>query len=317
MASLLGQSYTDVDDLFTQWTTFAVTNGWTLDQLDTGANRVALSKGTVFIQFEYASFPVKVYQSLAFDGTGTAPGAHTDDAGPTGGTANRQILINNSAGTADFFAGTENGGEYLVCVAEDAPDQFRMWMAGTLIKVGTWTGGEFFANQSWPIPSAFGPIPDAPFDSRNKMIFDAIQGEPGLGDTLHIEGVHSMTVDQKWGMVGNTADPRDDRAGEDRVRIGASCGRGGMNFSMLNWLQAQPNTGYVPHQPFSLWYREGAGWTLLGHVPGLRGLNITFFSPREEYTLGGDTWKVYPWVKKSSAGSGSPESGNNGLVFLK
>lgn len=318
MPSSLLNAYVDLDDLMTQWTTFAVANGWTLDDLDTAANEAAMHKGTVFAQWIWDPGAARMFhfQSLSWDGS--TPGLNPDDAGPQGVITSQQraTIITNAGGFADFFSGTESGAEFLVCIAEESPDLFRMWMLGELIKVGDWTGGEFLASQSWPCHNSVSADQDNPFDARNKTLFDGFTTQGNQGCTLHLEGVHEQPVSQKWGMLSSFASNGNDRAGVARATIEGP-GRQGPWFSSLNWLQAQPNTGFVPLQPYPLHYRNGGNWTLLGFAPGIRGLRISLISPREEFTLGGDVWKAYPWVKKSFANTNTPESDDQGIAFLK
>ena len=179
MPSSLLNPYVDLDDLMTQWTTFAVANGWTLDLLDTAVapgGEAAIHKGSVFAQWIWDTAGQRLFhfQSLAYDGSD--PGLNPDDAGPDGVITSQQraTVITNASGVADFFQGTENGSEFLVCVAEQDPLLFRMWMLGELIKVGDWTGGEFLASQSWPMHNSVSADQDAAFDARNKTLFDGI-----------------------------------------------------------------------------------------------------------------------------------------------
>lgn len=320
MPSSLGNAYTDMDDLFTQWFSFATSNGWTQDLLDLTPAlpglEAALHKGTIFAQWIFDSGNARLFhfQSLAYNGS--SPGNNPDDAGPFGTIPSQQraTIIGNGAGTADFFQGTENGAEFLFCVAEESPDLFRMWGLGSLIKVGDWTGGEWVASQSWPIHGSVFAQQDAAFDSRNKTLFDGRHGQGGQGCTLHLEGFHGLVG--KWGMMGSSASPASDRSNTARAVLEGP-GRDGPWFQSLNYITAQPNTGFLPLQPYPIHLRTGGQWTLLGFAPGIRGLRITFISPREEFTLGADVWKAYPWVKKSFANAGGPESDDQGLAILK
>lgn len=321
MPSSLGNAYVDLDDLMTQWTTFAVANGWILDDLDTvvaPGGEAAIHKGGIFGQWIWDTSQARLFhfQSLSYDGS--SPGLNPDDSGPFGAITSQQraTVIVNTSGIADFFQGTENGSEFLICVAEESPGLFRMWMLGDLIKVGDWTGGEFLVTQSWPMHNSVSADQDAPFDSRNKTLFDGLHGDGNQGCTLHMEGVHSQPVGQKWGGMGSSAAAASSRSNVTRAILEGP-GRDGPWFQSLNWLEAQPNTGFVPLQPYPVHYRTGGQWTLLGFAPGIRGLRITFISPQEEFTLGADTWKAYPWVKKSFANSNTPESDDQGLAFLK
>jgi hypothetical protein len=49
----------------------------------------------------------------------------------------------------------------------------------------------------------------------------------------------------------------------------------------------------------------------LGTVPGIRYMDMTNYLPGDEFTLGGDTWKVFPWYNKGG------RSYEHGIAYLK
>jgi hypothetical protein len=49
----------------------------------------------------------------------------------------------------------------------------------------------------------------------------------------------------------------------------------------------------------------------LGTVPGIRYMDMTLYQPAEEFTLGSDTWKVFPWYQKGGISS------QRGIAYLK
>lgn len=49
----------------------------------------------------------------------------------------------------------------------------------------------------------------------------------------------------------------------------------------------------------------------IGTIPGMRFMDMTNYLPGEEFTLGGDTWKVFPWYNKGGIGY------NRGIAYLK
>lgn len=329
MPSSLGVTYFDFDELFAKWSIFAQANGWTESEYEAASTRPGLNDGLLSLnkagmfggwRWNISAARVFHFQALG-SGSGGGPGTNTDDAGPDLGgidppTNGRATIMTNATGTADFFSGTEGGSEYLALVAEasSSPLLFRMWMIGELIKIGDWTGGEFLASQSWPMHNSVSADPDAAFDARNKTMFDAFMLDGNQACTLHMEGVHGFAG--KWGQMGSGAATRQDRSGADRAKLEGAA-RDGPTFNSLNWLTVQPNNGFVPLQPYPIYYRTGGQWTLLGYAPGVRGLRITFISPQEEFIAGADTWKAYPWVKKSFANSNTPESDDQGLALLK
>lgn len=49
----------------------------------------------------------------------------------------------------------------------------------------------------------------------------------------------------------------------------------------------------------------------IGTVPGMRYMDMTNYLPGDEFTLGSDTWKVFPWYAKGG------RSGQRGIAYLK
>ena len=49
----------------------------------------------------------------------------------------------------------------------------------------------------------------------------------------------------------------------------------------------------------------------VGTIPGMRYMDMTNYLPGDEFTLGSDTWKVFPWYAKGG------RSGQRGIAYLK
>lgn len=49
----------------------------------------------------------------------------------------------------------------------------------------------------------------------------------------------------------------------------------------------------------------------IGVVPGIRYMDMSYYLPGDEFTLGADTWKVFPWYQKGGL------SANRGIAYLK
>jgi hypothetical protein len=49
----------------------------------------------------------------------------------------------------------------------------------------------------------------------------------------------------------------------------------------------------------------------IGIVPGMRYMDMSAYAPGDEFTLGSDTWKVFPWYQKGGM------SANRGIAYLK
>jgi hypothetical protein len=49
----------------------------------------------------------------------------------------------------------------------------------------------------------------------------------------------------------------------------------------------------------------------VGVVPGMRYMDMTLYQPGEEFSLGPDTWKVFPWYQKGG------RSWQRGIAYKK
>ncbi len=306
-------SWTSMDDFITQMDSFLVANGWTQDDLDLPSDEAAWNKGTIFVQVEWDNINrLTMHQSLSHNGS--APGFNPDDAGPDSGPE-QEMLWSNGPGTADFFSGTEQGSEFFFAAIEFSPNRYCFLGMGSLIKKGTWTGGEWSAISQWGIG---GGIQNIPNDIRHYILFDGQNSGNDSSAKLHAEGWPNQVAARKWGQIQGifTGTPANDRAGNPRDVYAAAGIREGYNFNAFQYLAFQPNAGFVPLQPVEIWRREDTPFRLAGFVPGFRGLNITNIDVREELLVGAATWRCYPWALKGNVGSYF--SGlDGGMAFLK
>jgi hypothetical protein len=71
----------------------------------------------------------------------------------------------------------------------------------------------------------------------------------------------------------------------------------------------------VPIQNFV--YRLGGSYSPVGVFPNVRYLTMARFSPGEELSISGDTWKIFPFVRQGSPGGTEPYSANHAVAFKK
>ena len=308
-------------DLITKLFTFLTgTPGWTQDQLDTTARQAAIHKGTVYVQFKWNSSPdhIGIYHSLNYIG-GNSPGNHTNDSGngDISGVVDTDRMINAiGAGPSPayhFFA----DGSYFHAVLEYSSGIFRHFGAGIMNKVGTWTGGEYCYGHYWE------PLdPADPIDNRHSLGLDAgLTSGVQRAATLHVEGLPDEGASSKWAVIwGATAGAGNDRAGNARVFVLGGLREGFLANAMAGQI-ANPNNGYVAMHPIHCYYRLVSGtpnkFRFLGSQPHVRALNMKFINVGEEFSVGGETWKVFPWVRKNDLAGGVEGSGNLGLAYRK
>jgi hypothetical protein len=304
--------------LITALFSFATSNGFTQDQLDTAADEAALHKtagGNAYFSFDWDAINrIGLWHAKGYTG-GQSPGNHPNDSG-NGRSGDRVLLLNETAYNYDFFS---DGSTYVHAVIETQSPalNFVHLSFGMVEKKGDWTGGSYIAGTAWGIQSA--DTAD-PFAGHN-LLWDCLQNNSGnVCSTVNIEGLPNQAASGKYGVIAGSLSfiqTGTDGDAIDRELLHGSM-RGGFMYNDFNFLPANPNNGFVPEWPLEFWYREDSSiWRRLGVVPGARGINITNLSPKEEFTLGADTWRVYPWIQKSSTGTGSESGLSNGIAYLK
>lgn len=309
---------TSQQDLIEKLFTFATGQGWTQDQLDTSAKQAALHKNNVYVSFRWdAADAISVYQALGYTG-GSSPGNHPNDSGSGQTAANplttgRRInRIGNGPFPAYYFFADDT---YIHVALEFSIGLYRFISFGEMVKRGTWTGGEFAGASLWA------PTVTGLNQAGHYALCDwryAIVGDPGVAMTVHAESLPSQVGGGRWGVAANLTSVGNDRGGTARaLMIGGV--REGFFQVALGWMSGAASNGFVPMFPLHIYYRRTGSpetWQLLGHLPGVRFCNIKHMAAAEEFTVGGDTWKVFPWVRKSDTVN-ADESGHMGFSFLK
>lgn len=311
------------EDLMSQFMTFCVANGWTQDEFDAVNDRMALHRGSVYVQFHWDNTnDIAWWQSLGFT-PGNLPGQHPGDCGnvaqSTGAiTQGRysEMRSNGPFGVHHFFAPSA-APYYAYAAVEVSSGVWRFFGMGTLDKVCDWTGGEFAFAMAWY--NAY----TVPWVTSIATGFDATNGdsyESRANAALHMEGLPGMNANSKWGLFTKGSVPGNDTAGNPRY-----CVKGGMRGGFFGNLFCQFRTGnmqnMLPLTPIpAIYWRRDTSPTLmyiLGWKPDFKQLNIANFEPGQEVTVGSDVWIIFPMNSKISSGLGIDQSGNTGLAIKK
>lgn len=320
---------TDQQDLLSQLDTYLQANGWTEDEWSVGNKRLCVHKDTVYVQFRWdavaATGCIGVYHSLGYAG-GSAPGAHPNDSGNGQTTANpittcRRIEALGNGAFTNFFIFGDSAIPYCHVVIEVTAGVFRHMSFGLITKVGTWVGGEYCSVLDW----YYSGVNQSNISySSHSALFDANNTSATNTETgtIHMEGMQNEGGTSKWGNILNAAPAS---LGLDRAGFTRYCVMGGMREGPLNnvlcAMAANPSNGFVAMHPIWLTYRDRSvtpeNHFFLGTVPGIRFINIMYLDPAEEFVVGSDTWKVFPWVKKQNLGGSNPESKNMGIAYQK
>lgn len=314
----------DVNDLLDKLRLFLVANGWTINGWLTapgGTGKVLhVSKAGNF--FTWFSDPIP--SDAADPGPFVRVLIHTSyDAAKNGlpdqpGAAAYMARSNNMRGPMQayhFFAGTGKDGPYVHVVVETEPGAFRHMGMGVLHKMGSYDGGQYGYGTAWyfGLP-AYSYDPNSgyhsvPFDDggfgpgssySSGTIVRADYG--GISPRYHQMG-GSDAVNMPRGRAGwRTAEGFDDNRG----MIDAAYSGG-----------ASVLTGRAPLFPLPLAVNRGSAlWSDIGYPTDVRFVRMAAIEAGEEYTIGTDTWVVFPVARKNGA-VGQMNSGDQGFAYRK
>lgn len=317
-------SATDFEDLMSKFLTWAAASaGWTVDEtigtVDSG-RQCALHKGNNFIQFRWGTTMgshASMHQSTAYSAA-TRAGAHTGDSGNGYNSNNSTVDTNldnerclHEVGDGPFpsyYFYTD--GDDIRVVVETATDTFLHFGAGTIDKFGDWdtgTGGEFAYGQSYSeANSANSTISGWLLDGGAS----AVSGNDTRlkWPTMLLSGLPNQGGSEVWATVGGarTHTQFDDTAGNDRaVCMGGF--RGGPIPRGLGNFPAGNTSGLAPLVPVAVFYLDRSVSPvrayLLGWQPGVRMVDLTYLAPKDTFTLGADTWRVFPVVRRVEGGA--------------
>lgn len=320
-------SATDLEDLLSKFLTWASGSpGWTVDAtIATVASgrQLALSKGNCFVQMRWnpttsASSTVALYQSTAFSAA-TRAGTHTGDSG-NGYNSNTTVTdttLDNercldSIGDGPFpsyYFYTDGTGDYLHCVVEVATDEFLHFGMGDddgFDKFGDWdtaTGGAYCYGHN-------GRDQSSATSTSICCLFDGAANQTSGGNdnrlswpTMMLAGMPGQGGSEVWGVISSSLSVAiaDDTAGNDRARCHGGF-RGGPLARAYGNFPAGASSGLAPLTPVPAFYIDDSASParvyLLGFLKDIRMVDLTYLAPKETFTLGADTWRVFPMVRR-------------------
>lgn len=341
MAETTG-SATNLEDLLQKFLTWAVAQGWTQDEaigtVSTG-RQLALHKGACFVQMRWNTAPgatsnVALYQSTGYTG-GNRSGTHPGDSGNGFNTSTSVVetslddercleAIGNGPYPSYYFY-TNATGDYLHCVAETSTDTFIHWGMGDTAafdKFSDWntaTGGAYcYGHTNRDSTSATA--------ASNYTLFDGGAGTvTGVTDmrlrcaTMRLAGAPGQGGSEVWATIGGHATHTviNDTAGNARS---ICCGgfRGGLVPRGFGNFAAGNSSGLAPLTPISVCHINQVPNPkrvyLLGFMKDVRMLDLTYFAPKDTFTLGADTWRVFPCVRRVE-GSAAGDTGFLGIAY--
>jgi hypothetical protein len=296
-------------DLLKDLATFAATAGWTVDQSAAagvgGVDWILQMHNSVgsYIQL-YANMAAGASQYKIDCCGGTAVASSTT---LTNQSPNCQMAVLTAGPYSDyhFFAKTTSS-PYLHIMLEIQTNLFADLFVGTLNAVGGASPATYVAVSLWPYGGANQSFWDSGVSAGAQLPFHNDANMTRIG----------VTVDgtlQWFGSIDGETTPR--RA---NLALGSNFG------SQYDSILRSPNTfnALAPFFTCPIWVERAVGniYSYVGDIPDFRFCNITNITPKDEQTIGGDTWKIFPMIQKSNpvnTGGAPASSGPYAVAFLK
>lgn len=300
-----------IEDAINKIATFAVAAGWVQHRNTlAGSNRtVTLRKGGAYIHlWNVDQTFLRLRGSIGYDG-GQAPTTQPNQS--------TNIAISNlGAGpfTRMFLFSDELPSPHVHVVIEVSGGVFRHISFGEITKIGTWTGGTYFDASRWGDTASnaangwnswnhalFDTGTNSSVSSRGDMWVDVPDDGKSNAWATQLDSASHFYITGLWGGIGNN---------------GEGLGRMTTQFANRN---VAPFSGQVTLGTIRADVRRTGGfYSPVGVFPNARYLNIERFAPAQEITVGSDTWKVFPLVRKGTSPNNSESySGNHGFAFKK
>lgn len=302
------------DDVINKIATFAAAAGWTvIDNILAGSNRtLVLKKSGDYIQ---------VWNTTATDifvtgYIGYVPGtAHNLQSGYAGSTA--QTNLGAGPYTNVFMFSESLPSDHVHVVIETAGGIFKHLSFGGLAKLGAWTGGTYFDASYWATAISQGyvwqPSSSGLFDTDRRSL--AVTSRGAIRCDIPADGQANTWATMYWStafhvLTGLSAGSALQIDGRTRLTE---------QFYKRN---APPFSGQIALGTIRADVtRPGGFYSPLGSFPNIRYLDMARFAPGQEITIGSDTWKVFPMIRKGAGvfntPGGTPYSDNHGYAFKK
>lgn len=312
----------NVDDLLDRWRLFLIDNGWPSiywgDRVpNTGKAFTTQRDGHYYTWLSQPAANVignvagPFIRGFMHTGMGT-PGSDTQPGAQQYFVAASRVIAPSQA--YFFFAGTGRNGAYAYAVIETEAGTYRHFGMGVLEKLGDYVGGNFMHGSYWDYVNSGSSDPDSanhgmPFDDRcngpyiGKPASTVIRADVPGGDPGPSYWYPNTT------MTGTMLFARAGWRGTTNADYGT--------IKLPYQAAASELTGRAPLMP--LWVAAARGSSLfsdMGYPPGMRAIRMDNIEPGQEYTIGSDTWVVFP-VSRRNGANGTPNTGIYGYAYRK
>lgn len=284
--------------------TFATSAGWTINFNNTYTGVgwwLSVSKGSCYLNFvaDTGDTQITIFGATGYNGSSSY-------SAQPGTSPNSNNVCNCGVGpyTGYHFFSTSGSAAYLHVVIEKSAGIFAHFQGGALNAIGGASPCTYIQMTNWQYTGYYASFPDGtagpfPWGSYNSY------------------GYVGVTVDGSltWFSPGNYQ-PR---------RMIAMVQAGNPAFTLaLDSYNKSPNTfnGLAALLPIEVFVERAVGnlYAYVGDAPDQRLLNMKNNNPKDEITIGSDTWKIFPMISNSpiiNTGNAPPSSGNYALAFRK
>lgn len=229
-----------------------------------------------------------------------------------------------------WFHGGNDPEPWLLITILSEPGIYRHGFLGYVARYGTWSGGAICDGVFWAYVSTAsdGQPVDYPKGYANADCHMLFSSNTGYSRTYVDNGVHysngtfyDTNLDGGVFVRGVHGESPVARFKRDENAYPAPYPRVGGGFLDDYAARARdpgvfPLSGEAALVPITLFadMLRNDTWTPIGHVPGIRMVNIADFGPEELYTYAGLTWRIFPLARKTS---GYYHTGNHGIAVLQ
>lgn len=286
-------------DIVPQIGAFAAAAGWTVTGASTGAGatrNLTRPGGGATILLEHVTGTVSL-QTIRASLLVVSPTFYTQTSNVrVGGTTS--VPTTPLPTNLHLFSGTEEGHAFIAAAIQFANGHWRHLYLGNMVKRGTYSGGEALSGTHPHNASTAGTFTQ----TDHKLLFGSRTDiSTGQVPTNNHGGVHvdAAGIAAKWHLnrlpyVGGT-NPGLSTAG--RVF-------GGSNEAfneIISYYGEMPFDAASILVPINLLITEGSPIRVrpIGHPAGVRLVSIKNYDPLAQITVAGETWRVFPMVKKS------------------
>jgi len=318
MAYQTGTS-TGANDLLDKLRLFAIAQGWTANRWVTAGSgqELCLSKGSAYFNFRsYQNETVFMRGSSYANKYGIA--MNGSDGYASGNAWDRQPGYPIRTGGT---AGSDQCSSYMPFVTSQgpfvayhlfAPDSKTIYLeleitTGCFLRLGFGSLDLFNSGSAGGGLFFYAPGGDASVTSAattNTWLGSEIDNSTYALEEVPFRGAdYSATTTQVGSFVRAAFDSFDNWCSSQRVGTTTvtpqSCQGGGVHDKILRDSSPNPMNGIGILTPNIVSVNRANEYLHpVGMIPGIRFMDMTNYLPGDEFTIGTDTWKVFPWYNK-------------------